>query len=147
MVCPHPDDEVIGCGGMLAKYKQHFDVLCCGSAGVAFGDISAQARSDIRIKEFNALMQYLGIQHHWIFETYGVPPFFDTLNSYATEYEKILKSGEYDYLFLPHPGESHPEHRFITNELFKQLIGRVWNGEGGGGEDSFLRSVDAAGRP
>ena len=36
VIAPHPDDEVIGCGGIIAKYPTQADVLCINSSGVKY---------------------------------------------------------------------------------------------------------------
>ncbi len=122
IVAPHPDDEVIGCGGILAKYASHFDVICMSSAGVAFGNLSAKERNDLRLKEFDEVMTYLGINNHWIFETYGKPMFIDKIDSYFNEYAKVLDFEKYDYIFLPYPNDNHPEHQHITKNVVKKLL-------------------------
>lgn len=122
IVAPHPDDEVIGCGGLLAKYKEHFDVVVLSSAGVAYNGLSAKERSDVRIIEFNQVMDYLGIKNHWIFETYGVPMFFEQIKQHIKSYLEILDFKKYDFIFLPYPYDSHPEHEYISKDLMKSLL-------------------------
>ena len=128
LVAPHPVDDIIGAGGLLIKYANNFDCICIGSSGVELQDpyITAKARSDLRIKEFNEIMDMVGVKHHWIFETYGVPRFDDQIESHFAEYCQALKNlKQYDYIFLPHPLDGHHEHRFITNKIFKRILKKV----------------------
>lgn len=122
LIAPHPDDEVIGCGGILVKYSDKFDVICISSSGVAYQNISAKERSNIRIKEFNRVMDYLGIKNHWIFETFGNPPFIESIEKHFYKYAQKLNFLEYDFIFCPYSYDSHPEHSFITNNLLKRLL-------------------------
>lgn len=126
MVCPHPDDEILGAGALMIKYSENFDCLCMGSSGVATSEISAEDRSKVRIKEFNHVMDTIGIKNHWIFETYGIPRFDKQMDAHFNEYCEVLKNLKtYDYIFLPHPSDGHHEHRYITNKLFKKIVKNV----------------------
>ena len=122
MICPHPDDEMLGAGGVLVKYAAHFDVCCISSAGVACKDIGAEQRADIRITEFHRVMDALGVKNRWIFKTFGVPPFIEQIDGMFRDYCAVLDFSKYDYIFLPHPRDSHPEHLYITNVLVKRLL-------------------------
>ena len=126
MVCPHPDDEILGAGALMIKYSNNFDCLCMGSSGVATSEISAKDRSQVRIKEFNHVMDTIGIKNHWIFETYGTPRFDRQMDTHFSEYCEVLKNlKDYDYIFLPHPSDGHHEHRYITNKLFKKIAKKI----------------------
>lgn len=122
LVCPHPDDEIIGAGGLLIKYPDKIDVLCISSSGVEYNGLTAKQRSNIRIKEFNTVMDKLGVKKRWIFETYGNPPFVEQIEKHFDEYMNVIDFSKYDYIFLPQPKDGHPEHRFITNNLVKRMM-------------------------
>lgn len=122
IVAPHPDDEVIGCGGLMAKNARNFDVICISSSGVAYQNIGAEERADIRIQEFEKVMQQLGIVTYWIFKIFGVPPMVSKIADNFCKYAKILNLYRYDYIFLPSPIDNHKEHQFVTNELMKNII-------------------------
>ena len=124
MVSPHADDETIGCGGLLLHYAKNFDVICIGSSGIAWQNISAEERSEIRIKEFNNVMDAYGIKNRWIFKTYGAPTELEIeqINKHFNDYLNVLDIKKYDYIFIPHPKDNHPAHKYITNILMKNII-------------------------
>lgn len=123
LVCPHPDDEIIGAGGLLIKYSGKLDVACLSSSGVKYNGQSAKERSDIRIKEFYSVMEALNVKNYWIFETFGEqPPFINQIDNHFKDYLKVIDFSKYDYIFLPQPRDSHPEHSYITNNLIKRLM-------------------------
>ena len=124
MVAPHPDDEIIGAGALMIKYSNNFDCICMGSSGVSDNDDMDEAKhkSDVRIAEFNKVMDRVGIKNHWIFETYGTYFRFDKdMENMLDDYCKVLDLKQYDYIFLPHPKDGHHEHKFVTNKLFKKI--------------------------
>lgn len=124
MVAPHPDDETLAAGGLMLKYPNKFDCICMASAGVKTPTISAEDRADLRIKEFSQVMDAIGIKNRWIYKTFGVPPMNDQIEKYFTDYCTVLDTKQYDCFFLPHPKDNHPEHQYITNNLFKRILKR-----------------------
>lgn len=122
MIAPHPDDETLGAGGLLLKYHDKFDCICMASSGVQTPWISARDRADLRLKEFEVVMDAVGISKRWIFNTFGVPPMNDQIWAYFHDYCSVLETEKYDCFFLPHPDDNHEEHRFITNKLFKRIL-------------------------
>ena len=68
LICAHPDDETISCGGTIAKYARagwHVQLICAtdGEAGSLgqYTDISGQQLGDIRRKELEKAGELLGI--------------------------------------------------------------------------------------
>lgn len=122
MIAPHPDDEVIGCGGVLCKYASNFDVICLSSSGIAYHNLSAENRADIRISEFEKVMKYLNVNFFKIYKTYGKPPLFNKMKSFYGKYLQDICFQKYDYIFLPHPQDKHKEHQFVSNILIPALI-------------------------
>lgn len=122
VVGPHPDDETIGCGGIMLKYPKNFDCIVMAASGMKYKNIDAEKRADIRIKEFNSVMAKIGIKNHWIFKTFGVPPMCKQIKRLLSEYLSVLNTEQYDYIFLPHPNDNHKEHRYITNTIMKKIL-------------------------
>src|SRR5258705_7855765 len=71
-LCPHPDDESIGAGGLLLAHRElaeiHLVCLCNGAAGGSLGDgeIRPNALAEARRAEFRKTAATLGaasVQH------------------------------------------------------------------------------------
>ncbi len=120
-ICPHPDDEIIGLGGLLLKNAHNFDVLCLNSAGVATRELTAKERSDVRISEFEKVMKRLGVRKHFIYEGYDIPPMFKRIDSHMQDYLQAVNLKEYDYIFVPYIRDHHPEHQYATSNVFVRM--------------------------
>lgn len=122
MVCPHPDDEILGAGALMIKYSNNFDCLCMASSGVDIDLVIAEQKAEKRINDFYKVMDYIGVKNKWIFKTYGIGMMYEQLDSHFQNYCSVLDLEKYDYIFLPHPKDKHKEHKYITNNLFKKII-------------------------
>ena len=122
VIAPHPDDETIGCGGIMLKYKSIFDCAVLASAGVGKDKTEAEKLANVRIKEFLSVMKKAGIKNHWIFKTFGVPPMYRQIRKNLRNYFKTLDIKKYDYIFVPHPNDNHREHKYISRYIVKRLL-------------------------
>lgn len=124
IISPHPDDETIGCGGIMAKHPNNFDVVCINSSGVKYpwDTESADKIADTRIAEFNSVMKFLGIKKFWIFKIFGKPPMFDRIIKNKKNYLNVLNFKKYDYIFVPDWFDAHREHRFLSQNFIPKLM-------------------------
>jgi len=124
IICPHPDDEVIGCGGIMAKYGHQFDCVCMSSSGVVRPQetLTAPEIADQRIKEFKEVMKFLRLSHFKIFKIFGKAPHFKQIIQKQDLYTKEINFGKYDYIFLPDRFDAHREHRLITNFIIPECL-------------------------
>lgn len=124
VVAPHPDDEVIGCGGIMAKYKGQFDCVVLNSSGVAYKNDrkTAEEIADERIAEFYAVMDFLEVRNRFIFKIFGPAPHFQQMLDMMPQYLKTLDLTQYKYIFVPDRLDGHREHRFVTNYLIPHIM-------------------------
>ncbi|MCB9914268.1 MAG: PIG-L family deacetylase [Planctomycetes bacterium] len=102
---PHPDDELLGCGGMLALHAARGDrvrvVLCSGDAG--------------RVAEARAGLAELGVTDVVALE---LPD--GALGASAALEERVaaaLADLEPSVVYAPSPFEHHPDHRAVFDAL------------------------------
>ena len=122
---PHPDDEIIGCGGRLRQHILRGDtvVVVFVTSGEA-GDLklSGSELAAIRRQEAGAAAAVLGYSELiWL----NLP---DGGVSYATEHVQniatLIRSHQPDTVYCPHAQDAHPDHR-ATHQLVAEAIVRA----------------------
>ena len=119
IIAPHPDDEVIACGGFILKYHEQIDVLCVNSSGVKYKEdlLQAEQIADVRCKEFQNVMKKAGIKKFYITKIWGVPPMIKQIEEHFNDYINNYNFKDYDYIFVPHAYDNHIEHIFAIRLL------------------------------
>lgn len=123
-VAPHPDDEVLGCGGLLAllqaqQAKVQVLVLTQGELGQAHLQLQnqtaesqgaqSQALAQVRVQESQAAAQVLGLPQ---------PKFLNFNDRHLSFTEAVtqaiadqIKAQPIDLLLLPSLSDPHPDHQ------------------------------------
>lgn len=117
ILSPHPDDEVLGCGGTVAKLSRQGAVIDCVffTAGEA-GNLERRCLESLRAGK-----------------TIGIRNFFNlggTDGRLAKQIHKLTRSlaqsvslDNYDCIFCPWQFESHPDHRAVFR-VFQKLVSK-----------------------
>lgn len=120
VVAPHPDDETIGCGGILALYGPQCDVLLMTDGrkgGPADGSQTEEETAAVRRAEFESAMALFHVRDH---KELAIPD--STLKANKDRVTGMdLKA--YDYIFVPNRNERHPDHK-ATYEIIMKLCKR-----------------------
>lgn len=104
ILAPHPDDECIGCGGLLYLYSSQCDVVVMTDGSRCSNESIEGEMTEIRRNEFIKEMEYLGIKN------YRLKNYRDGELIYATDCMEDVDFSEYDYIFLPWVDDNHPDH-------------------------------------
>lgn len=107
-LCPHPDDESIGMGGVLALYPENFDVLLLTDGRKGIKTKSEEDAVRIRKEEFENAMEAAKIKN---FSSLNIPD-KKLLDNFETF--KMIKLDEYDYIFIPNIIDQHPDHKAVA---------------------------------
>lgn len=112
-LAPHPDDEVIGCGGLLAlAHEQGLEVHCAIVTAGQEAVSTEGAASDLRLEESAAAAQVLGLPPPtcWYFSDRQLrcgPPLIERIAA-------ALRQFQPRWLLLPALTEPHPDHQALA---------------------------------
>lgn len=116
IVAPHPDDEILGCGGIISKYlKAGINVYIAVMTNANVGapeSYSSEDVASVRAEALNA-HSFLGVTETFFLDFPA--PRLDTHPSYqiSIAIHKILMEYAIDTLFIPHRGDMHKDHAVI----------------------------------
>ncbi|MFC4161802.1 glycosyltransferase [Chitinimonas lacunae] len=126
VLSPHPDDEVLGCGGLLALEAAADSeitviVISDGGAGLA-----PHTTVSDRQQESRAGLAALGVEtvEFWDYRDGAIP--ID--GEIAQRYRAAIERWQPDCLLLPATSEAHDDHRRVCRGVLNALTG-VWQGE------------------
>ena len=115
VIAPHPDDESIGCGGSICLHRQkgqsvHVVFLTSGELGLkdlpreeAWKEREEEARRAAEILRLTELT-FLRLRDWYL---------GDSVEEAANRLRPYLAREKPSLLYLPHPGEWHPDHRAV----------------------------------
>ena len=107
VVAPHPDDETVGCGGLLARFGAQCDVLLLtdGRKGVpSDGSKTEEETAAVREAEFEAAAAFFGVR-----KTIRLHIPDGGLREHASAVAQT-DLRPYDLIFVPNRYERHPDH-------------------------------------
>ncbi len=115
ILSPHPDDESIGCGGLIAQYAPQIDVILL-TDGCFGGNEDPEEIKKIRAKEFDDVMQYANI-HHWD----KLPIHDRDLGNSFSQFE-TMDFSSYTHIVIPHRNERQRDHQWVFPFLMRCKI-------------------------
>ncbi|MGE4064224.1 MAG: SAM-dependent methyltransferase [Rhodospirillaceae bacterium] len=128
VLAPHPDDEVFGCGGAIARHvanKTPVRVIIATDGAYkkgAMGDDGLErARADVRVNESRAAAKILG---------YGEPVFWrlpDRALAFGDPLiAKVVAAMDgVDLVYAPSLAEQHPDHRILAMAAVEAVKARA----------------------
>lgn len=118
VVAPHPDDEVLGCGGTIKKYtKEGDEVFLCVVTKAYTPDWTEKYTKDkvADIKKSNAV---LGFKKTYFL---GLPTVkLDTIpqKELNDKISDVIREVNPDILFIPYVGDTNQDHRLVFEACF-----------------------------
>lgn len=121
ILAPHSDDEVLGCGGLMAKkiLQRCFIHVALASVGdVYFYHSERTVTAEERIQEFGNAMDMLGVRSRSIMFK-GIESQLDILpiQQLVSKIDRMLTTMEITDLYIPYPS-SHQDHRVVYEAGF-----------------------------
>lgn len=118
IVAPHADDEVLGCGGSIAKHVRLGDTVYVAiMTNAAIGAPELFSVASIKLVRCEALKAHkvLGVKET-LFYDFPAPQ-LEQYPQYkiAKELNSLIKEKNIDTLYIPHKGDLHLDHGVIYN--------------------------------
>ena len=116
IVSPHPDDEAIGCGGLILTYGDQVEVLLVTDGRTAHGEnLTDEQCAAKRYIEFKQMLGKTSVRRHF---------FMNIADGNAISCDKKLDNidiTKYTKIFIPNRTEEHVDHRAV-NECVRRLL-------------------------
>jgi LmbE family N-acetylglucosaminyl deacetylase len=116
IVSPHADDEILGCGGIIARYSSEgnnvFIAIMCNAHVGAPDMFPLEKIQKIRSDAVKA-HQLLKVKQTFFFDFPA--PRLDTYPSFeiSNVVANLIFENSIDILFIPHKGDIHQDHRVV----------------------------------
>jgi len=115
VIAPHPDDECIGVGGVMAKYHKQCDIYVISDGSHGNKEKSTQQEKRIRHEQFVNEMEYIGVnKYFWLGYEDGT-----LINQLGCLDSINLKN--YDIIFIPFGQDNHPDHMAVFSLVIEKL--------------------------
>jgi LmbE family N-acetylglucosaminyl deacetylase len=113
IIAPHADDEVLGCGGTIAKYTKRKDKVClCIMTKAYIPDWSKKFLKN-RPEEIKMVNKILGINKTFCLDYPTAKLNTISQKELNDEILKIIDKVKPDIMYIPHSGDLHKDHRII----------------------------------
>jgi LmbE family N-acetylglucosaminyl deacetylase len=115
VIAPHPDDEVLGCGGIIHKFTNEGNQVFVLIATRGSSRLFDQAKVENVRKEALQAHTFLGVCETFFLD-YPAPE-LDTvpMADLSRDFAKIMTENKIETLFLPHRGDIHNDHKAVFN--------------------------------
>jgi LmbE family N-acetylglucosaminyl deacetylase len=113
VIAPHPDDEVLGCGGTIARHAMcNEEVYLCVVTKAYTPDWSEEFLKN-RPKEIEEANKILGIKKTYFLDFPTVK--LDTISQKELNEAifRVIKEVKPDVLYIPHKGDVNKDHRLV----------------------------------
>lgn len=113
VIAPHPDDEVLGCGGTIAKHTMCNEEVCLCVVTKGYAPDWSEEFLKNRPKEIKKANKILGIKKTYFLDFPTVK--LDTISQKELNeaISRVIKEVKPDVLYIPHKGDLNKDHRLI----------------------------------
>ncbi len=113
VVAPHPDDEILGCGGIIKKYTEeghqvYILVMTKGTPKL----YSEERIKNVRNEAIKA-HKILGVKETIFLDFHAPELDLVSIAEISQSISKIIKKLDIKVLFLPHRGDIHNDHTIV----------------------------------
>jgi N-acetylglucosamine malate deacetylase 1 len=113
VVAPHPDDEVLGCGGTIARHVAAGDPVYVLVVSRGAIDIYGEDSEDEVRQESKTAHDLLGVKQTFFLDFPA--PKLDSVPGYqlASAIAQVMRDVKPEMVYLPHRGDIHADHQVV----------------------------------
>lgn len=113
VIAPHPDDEVLGCGGTIAKHVSGGDEVCLCIITKAYPPEWSEDDIKIRREEVLEVSEVLGIKNTYFLDLPTVK--LDTIpqKELNEAIAQVMSEVRPEVVYIPHRGDVNKDHRLV----------------------------------
>ncbi len=121
VIAPHPDDEVLGCGGTIAKHAARGDEVSICYVTKAYTPEWTKEYLQLKEEEIRKSNAILGISKRFDLDYPTV--MLDTIpqKEINSSLAEIIAEIRPDYTFIPHRGDLNNDHRIVHDAALVAL--------------------------
>lgn len=115
IIAPHPDDEILGCGGTIAKYADNGDDVYVAVITKGYEPLFNLKRVEKSREECRKADSILGVKHTFFLD------FPAAMLESAPRYKlndalvETIKETEPDIVYIPHRGDMQLDHKLTSD--------------------------------
>ena len=114
VVAPHPDDEVLGCGGVIARHAARGDAVHVVIATRGIPEVFPVKEVEETRSELRRAHDLLGVTNTTFLDFPA--PAMDTIPGYklADAISKVVESLKPSIMYMPYVGDLHSDHQAVA---------------------------------
>lgn len=117
IVAGHYDDEVLGCGGTIAKHVNKGDkVSVCVVANRVYNHIYDPKDNLAEMEDLKAAQKVLGY-HNLIGLRFMDEQLHNSFVAIVADLERVVADVKPDIVYIPHRGDYHQDHRVVHDAM------------------------------
>jgi LmbE family N-acetylglucosaminyl deacetylase len=116
VIAPHPDDEVLGCGGTLLRRKREGAEVAClivTHISIDMGWTAEQIRN--REQEITQVANLMGFDRAYNLNLPTTQLDRISLGELVGKFSEVFGDFQPTEVFIPHQGDVHSDHRTVAN--------------------------------
>jgi LmbE family N-acetylglucosaminyl deacetylase len=113
IIAPHPDDEILGCGGIIKKLTSKGDKVSILVVTRGKKELYSDAKIDNVRQEAKNAHKILGVYETHFLDFPAPDLDLVSLAELSVALARVIKEFEIDTIFLPHHGDIHHDHRAV----------------------------------
>jgi len=113
VIAAHVDDEVLGCGGVMARHVDHGDEVHVAIVTRPDPQLFSQELAQTLRRELPAAMEVLGVRHTENLEFLAPHLDHTPQQELSDSIGQAIRRADPHTLYIPHRGDCHADHRAI----------------------------------